>query len=520
MSRIAALLTILAPLAFAAPAAGDPAEAPPKLVIEGDGQGHDHATLVSPKGAFWHNADQADSVSNIIFVNRCVGGCTITASSVNNAATGESNIPTQSGIAAGTKIMIPAFPYSDASWAFVLACAKEVYSPYNVVVTDVDPGPSVVHHEVIVSGTSALLGLPPSVLGIAPYDADHSAINNNITFAFAQSFADDQNVNRPYALADLCSTIAQESAHSWGLDHEFQCTDPMTYQNPCGGIKYFRNQDFQCGAYAQSDCNCLYCTGPNQNCVPTCQDAGPTQNSHQRLLGVFGAGSSTTPAPVVAITSPTNGSTVQSQFPVVVTSTSKRGTAAVKILLNGYKWVENDPSFDPGGGQNSPIYAPTYVINTPKDVPDGVIDIEAQACDDLGVCSSAKLTVTKGAPCTDASMCAAGQKCDAGKCYWDPPSAQLGDPCTYMQECVSGLCIGDGTNDFCSQTCFVGGIDQCPMGFTCTLNAQGTQAYCFADTGGGGGCCSAGDTGTTAILAQAGLAGLVIAIGFRRRRRA
>ena len=516
MRGIAAVLCI-APLAFAAPVAADPSSTDrPPVVYQDDSGGHKFGIQALPPWAV-SDVNAADGESNIIFVNRCVGGCTVVASNVNNATTQESTIPM--GFANGTHIALDAFPYSDTSWNLVMGCLKEIYSPYNVVVTDVDPGTSVPHTELIVTGSDPTTTLNlQGAAGISPVSGDHSPFNNNIAYVFASDFADDPTVNRYFGLYDMCSAMGQETAHSFGLDHEFDCTDPMTYKPPCGGIRYFRNQSFACGTYAKSDCNCCY--GPAGGCVPNCQDAGPTQNSHELLLGVFGAGQSTTPPPTSSISMPAPGP-VQSQFPVVVNASSKRGIAAVKLLLNGYQWVEQDPAFDTGQG-TAGIYATTFVLLTPKDLPDGVIDIQAQACDDLGSCTtSATVTVTKGSPCADASTCAKGQMCDSGKCFWPPASAQLGDPCTYPQECLSGLCVGDGTNDTCSQTCFVGGIDQCPMGFTCTLNAQGTQAYCFADAGGGGGgCCSAGDSGTTAVLAQIGLAGLVIGAGFRRRRRA
>jgi hypothetical protein len=513
MNRIGLVLTVLAPLAFAGPAAGDPAR--PPVVYNDDGRGHRFGEQVLTPAELG-DVSAASSVSNIIFINRCVGGCTVIASKVNNAATGDSTIPM--GFADGTHITLAAFPYSDASWNTVLDCVKEIYSPYNVVVTDQDPGPTVVHTELIVTGSDPATTLNlQGAAGISPVSPDHSPFNNNIAYVFASDFADDPTVNRYFGLYDMCAAAGQETAHSFGLDHEFDCTDPMTYKPPCGGIRYFRNQDFSCGTYAVSDCNCCY--GPAGQCTPNCQNAGPTQNSHQLLLGVFGAGQSTTPPPTASITMPAPGP-VTNQFTVVANASSKRGVAAVKLLLNGYMWLEKDPTFDTGNG-SAGIYATTFVMVAPKDVPDGVIDIQVEACDDLGSCTtSATVTVTKGSPCSDASTCATGQQCQAGKCFWPPASAQLGDPCTYQQECVSGLCIGDGTNNVCSQACFVGGIDQCPSGFTCTLNAQGTQAYCFADSGsGGGGCCSADDGGTAAV-AQVGLAGFVIAIGFRRRRRA
>jgi len=63
-----------------------------------------------------------------------------------------------------------------------------------------------------------------------------------------------------------------------------------------------------------------------------------------------------------------------------------------------------------------------------------VIDIVVKAFDDIEIeGDSAMVTVTKGAPCASAATCLDGQKCDAGKCYWDPPAGETGDACTYKR---------------------------------------------------------------------------------------
>jgi hypothetical protein len=488
MNRIAVVLTVLVPLAFGGPAAAD--------------DGGD-VVQVMPMSAF-DPLTQSATISPIIFINRCVGGCKITSSSVSNAATNESTIPTQTP---GTVIDVPAFPYDDASWGVVLNCVKEIYSPFNVQITDVDPGPTVVHHEIIVAGTASVFGLGQGILGISPVSADHTPVNNNISFAFAGSYSNSTNPNASFGLIDLCATIGQETAHSWGLDHEYACVDPMTYLGPCGGQRFFRNKDYQCGTGAPGECNC----------DGKCGTSGPTQNSHQRILGVFGAGQSIVPGPTVSLASPANGTTVTNGFAAFVNSSGKRGTFKVQLILNGYLWAEKLVSDDPMGGNLAPIYATTFQVNAPAAVPDGVIDIDARACDDLDQCADAKITVTKGAPCTDTSKCAAGQKCDAGKCYWDPPSLNIGDACTYQQACISGMCIAAGSSMFCSQTCFVGQADQCPANFECQLDAT-RQGYCLPAPPPQG-CCSAGDLGPGGVAAQAGLAGLVLTIALRRRRR-
>lgn len=513
MNRIAVVLTLLTPLALGARAAASPAGHPASehrltdaeraaaIVVSSAGpDGRRSATQYLPPTAFL--SKDADQISPIIFLNRCVGGCTIYAASVNSAANQQSTIPQT---ADGTPVMIPAFPWDDATWNTMLQCVKEVYSPFNVQIVDVDPGPTVVHHEIIVAGDPSDLGLPKGVGGISPVNGDHTPKNNNISFAFAAVWP-------PSQVLVLCAAIGQETAHSWGLDHEFTCVDPMGagYQNQCGGQMFFRNHDFKCGTAVAGDCNC----------DGLCVDAGPTQNSHEQILAVFGPGQSIVPGPTVSLIAPKDGDSVSKGFLVDVSSVGKRGTFKVKLLLNGYQWAEQDTDIGPPTNQNAPIYAGKYAVTAPDGVPDGVIDIEAQACDDLDQCGTVTATVTKGAPCADATTCAKGQKCDAGKCYWDPASGAVGDSCDFPQACLSGLCVAAGSTMFCTQKCFQGIAGQCPDSFTCAQDGSG-QGYCLpAGDGGGGGCCSASDESAGATAARFGLGGLVLLVAFRRRRRA
>src|SRR5262249_60972693 len=98
--------------------------------------------------------------------------------------------------------------------------------------------------------------------------------------------------------------VGKETAHAWGLDHEYDCTDPMTYLPACGGQRFFRNKDSKCGTDAPGDCNC----------DGQCQNSGPTQNSHQRIVGVFGPGTSIVPAPTAALTAPKEHATAGNLF--------------------------------------------------------------------------------------------------------------------------------------------------------------------------------------------------------------
>ena len=133
-------------------------------------------------------------------------------------------------------------------------------------------------------------------------------------------------------------------------------------------------------------------------------------------------------------------------------------------------------------------------VDAPGTVPNSLIDIKFRAFDDLGnFTDSAVVQVVKGAPCADASTCANGQKCEGGKCFWDPPAGELGDTCTYPQFCLSGICQGSTEQQICTQECIPGVEDSCPEDLTCVQSAPG-KGVCFFP-GDDGGCCSVGHSG-------------------------
>jgi MYXO-CTERM domain-containing protein len=137
------------------------------------------------------------------------------------------------------------------------------------------------------------------------------------------------------------------------------------------------------------------------------------------------------------------------------------------------------------------------------------------AYDDLGASSeSPVITVTRGGPCTSASTCATGQKCEDGKCFWDPPVGELGDSCAYPQFCKSNVCTGTATQEVCTQNCIPNTADSCPSGLSCVAQTA-DQGVCFFDDSGG--CCSTSDR--TAWWAHGGIAALVLGLATRRRRR-
>jgi hypothetical protein len=461
---VAALLCLPA-TAAAAPATG---ARPGKLKAPPSGGTHGYIE-VPPEELTQANGAE---ISNVLFINRCVGGCTVQAGP--NDARNDT-----SSIVDGTTFLSE-FAYGDDSWNAVIACLEEIFLPFDVVITQEDPAPAF-HHEAIVAGSTAELGMP-GVLGVAPI-ACNGALNNVISFSLANSHGNSPRY--------ICETVAQEMAHAFGLDHEFDCHDPMTYLSPCGD-KYYRDASFACGRYEQEPCIC----------------GGAGQNSHRKLLGVFGQGPGAAP-PTAEIQLPDDGATVEGEFSIYALGTDIRGNKRAELRINGYKWQELDaPELFEEESQ--------YRFTAPASLPDGYQNIEVRIYNDLDVPTNASIQVLKGAPCTSADTCLDGQSCNAGACAWPEPTGALGDACERNQDCIGDLCPTLEGESLCSQDCTPGVTGSCPMEYEC-IGVGGGSGVCWPAGGGGGGCCSLGGqrTGWVQLVL---FAAVVLLVSTRRRR--
>jgi MYXO-CTERM domain-containing protein len=492
----------------AAPAGAEPAAQPPTGSTTIDGLPGRRVAVDTPIDFY---ATPAAQVSPIIYLDRCQPECVVSrgnndarinSSSIPMVATAtikefrNSAMPPQSGAAA------------DAEWSQVVQCVREVYSPYNVTVTDQLPGAGQGFHKAIIAGNPGDIGYGTDILGVAPLAGDCSAIDNVISFTFANSHPGTLSTASERILA-ICWTAAQESAHAYGLDHEFQftdytltpnngsaCNDPMTYRTDCGGQKFFRNASAKCGE-----------TGSSRPCK-----CGATQNSHLKILSVFGPGTPITGSPTINLTDPTLGGSALNKG-VSAMAGSKRGVARVELFFNGYKWAEVPGAQFGLRGQPAPS---AYTAVVPTALPNSIVDVKMIAYDDLGAATeSAVVTVTRGAPCDSADTCATGQKCEAGKCFWDPPVGEIGDECTFAQFCKSGICTGTSDQQICTQGCIPGVADSCPTGLECVMKSA-NDGVCFFATSGG--CCSV-DRSDRAWWVQLALAAAVLGYAGRRRRR-
>jgi uncharacterized protein (TIGR03382 family) len=413
------------------------------------------------------------NVSHIIYLNNCKpGGCTLHAG-YDNSTTDTSSIP--SGTA-----QITAYSGSDATWAQVVACVRQTYAPFGVTIVTDRPAAGTNYHMAIVAGSPQNVGESNGVLGVSPFSCGY--ISNAISFTFA-------NVE-PSNVMDLCWTIAQETSHSWGLDHKYDNRDPMTYLDSGPAMKTFQNQAGACGEYSARSCGCSYAgTGSAQ------------ENSYAVIMSTFGSSAPDTTAPTVTITSPSNNASVMPGFAVHADITDDIGVQKAELRVDGTL---------AGTANGAP-----WVFNAPSTLGQGAHHVEVTAYDISNNTAKASVDVAIGTVCSGSAACAgANEVCVDGHCVAGPGAdGGLGTSCMGNSDCASNQCGDDGSgHKYCVAPCDPA-KNACPDGFGC-LATGGGAGVCWpgADSGGGG--CNTGSSGGPIVLGL-GFAALLIT---RRRR--
>ncbi|HEX5062529.1 MAG TPA: Ig-like domain-containing protein [Kofleriaceae bacterium] len=414
------------------------------------------------------NASPLTSVSHILYLNDCKNNSCRVSPGADNSLTNRSSI-------AQSTVTLPAYPYSDAHWSSLVACVRETFAPFDIAITTTDPGTMTSHFEVMIGGSSGNLSPGSQWGGVAPYIGCGATENNVISFVFPQTSSD---------LDYLCAVVAQEASHVWGLDHELNAKDPMTYLDLLAS-KRFQDEASSCGESlgAPRYCNC----------------GGSTQNSKRYLLDTFGP---STP-PSLAITSPLEGQWLKPGFTVTAELTSSVGGKAGELAVDGVS-VESTTT--------SP-----FMFTAPSDLIGGSHAVTVSATDLANRAAMATVNVNVMAHCNAVEPCTSGS-CLGGYCVPDASvSGGLGATCTAADQCITGLCVTNGGESLCTGACDAG--DTCPAGFECIATAFG--AACWPDDddhggsgGGGGGCNASGGASWMSLAFAAGV--FVLA---RRRRR-
>jgi hypothetical protein len=140
--------------------------------------------------------------------------------------------------------LITGWDTDEETWAVTAHCVADLYAPFDVVVTDEDPG-DVPHIEAVLGGSPGDVGLPDNVGGVSPFTSDCAIIESSMVFAFTDVLPDDPRT--------VCEVIAQEIAHSFGLDHERLASDPMTYLD-YDGERTFQDRTASCGEFSDRKC--------------------------------------------------------------------------------------------------------------------------------------------------------------------------------------------------------------------------------------------------------------------------
>ncbi len=447
----------------------------------------------------WIDVDPATVLpavnSNKIYLNNCKpNGCVVRsgqASSLDGATyQGTWGIN-------GTRTLTP-FAASDATWTAVVACMKDVFSGFGVEITTTNPSPAP-HFEIMIAGSPTDLGMSNGIGGVSPFSCQ-PYIPNSLVFDFQKVWGSD--------VEEICSTAAQEIAHSFALDHVTDPSDPLTY-NPYTGRRRFKNAQIQCGSDCQGGQSPFGdpCTGvTGQNHVCSCPNGTSiltnTQNSVLAMTTLFGNGTPT--PPVVTITSPKLGAVVAAGFPVIADITDDNGVARAEL------YVDNAMVQMLGG---SP-----WAFNAPATLGDGTHTVKVIGYDIYGTSASASVQVVIGKPCAGDGDCPTNTDvCLGGRCVAGPDAVGgLGATCTAGPDCKSGECASDATGEkHCIEICTLG-EGQCPSGFGC-LEAGAGRGVCWPGFDDGtGGCCSANSEPAGPMFLGGGVVGMLL---LRRRRR-
>ncbi len=206
---------------------------------------------------------------------------------------------------------VPAWNASATTWNATVACLQDMFARWDVTVTDVNPG-NVPHMEAVFTGSPSSIGMGSGVGGVSPFTQNCSVIENSIVFTFVNAIGTNPQ--------SLCEVMAQEIAHSYGLDHQMLASDPMTYLN-YNGKRTFKDQTVSCGEYQNRPCG----IGGS-----VCR---PSQNSVQLLNERLGLADAI--APTMTITAPQDGATVEPGFNVEAMAMDNVAVKEAKLSIDG-----------------------------------------------------------------------------------------------------------------------------------------------------------------------------------------
>ncbi|MDC0715878.1 Ig-like domain-containing protein [Nannocystis bainbridge] len=275
--------------------------------------------------------------TNVFFLN--YDGVTLKATGKDDAKKDESAFKEFAGEYA---------PYGEGSKrAASLQAVKADWAKYKVVITDERPDQG--EYTMCVNSPTNVFG--GGVLGVAMLDCEDKKVASNVVLAF-------HSAKDKYSAATQATTMSQEIAHAYGLEHVNEPDDIMNPYN-AGGDPSFRDECLKLDTKVQVHCGAQH----KQFC-----DKG--QNSHAELMWLFGANEPDPTPPTVAITSPQDGQEFVSPAAVTITveASDNVGVARVDLYVDGVD-------------QAAPVTAPPYEWKD-ANFPEGSFCLTAEARDD------------------------------------------------------------------------------------------------------------------------------------------
>ncbi|MCX5741753.1 MAG: Ig-like domain-containing protein [Proteobacteria bacterium] len=315
--------------------------------------------VVLPTGAA---ATDGLAASRTIYLNR--NGVTLKV--------GDNDARTNTSTIVRAPVTIPPWTTDPGTWSSTVACVRDIFARFDVTVVETDPG-NVPHLEAVFGGSPTALGLDATIGGISPFMADCSIIENSMVFTFTEVLPNDPRV--------ACEIMAQEIAHSYGLDHELLASDPMTYL-PYDGHRAFQDVAVACGEDTARPC------GINGS---TCR---AMQNSVALLETRLGISTGDLEAPILGITSPANHATVPPGVQVRASASDDRVVTSAQLLVDGVPLG----AVVTGAGP--------FVFTTPTTMPEGAHDLTIEVTDGRNLTDETiHVTVRRGAapPTADAA---------------------------------------------------------------------------------------------------------------------
>lgn len=209
----------------------------------------------------------------------------------------------------------PSFSKSEASALAIVQAVKEDMAEIGVrVMYDKRPNKAVPYTMVMIGGSWTDANIDSPAGGVAPGTDCEARYQRHVVYVFD----------------DAASTVGQEAAHSWGLDHTMGSDRIMSYQ--AGSNKHF-------GDNCQELCE-EACQGPNsigcgdiheKYCGPDSQ----AQNDMDELHFIFGTNEPDTEPPTVTISEPADGAKFDSGTAVKIFSEihDNYGGVGWKLLL-------------------------------------------------------------------------------------------------------------------------------------------------------------------------------------------